>query len=132
MLESYRDRRRAVARSAHEDRSRLDPFAGNSPVIRRLFDEAHQVLDSHTPVLITGETGVGKGVLARWLHEHGPRAEEPFVDINCAGLSPELLESELFGHERGSFTGAATSKLGLLEVAHRGTAFLDEIGEIAL
>jgi transcriptional regulator with GAF, ATPase, and Fis domain len=71
-------------------------------------------------------------VLARWLHEHGPRAEEPFVDINCAGLSRDLLESELFGHERGSFTGAATSKLGLLEVAHRGTAFLDEIGEIDL
>ncbi|HEY0195663.1 MAG TPA: sigma-54 dependent transcriptional regulator, partial [Kofleriaceae bacterium] len=132
VLDSYRDRRRAVARSAHEVRSRLEPFAGDSPAIKRLYDQAHQVLDSHTPVLISGETGTGKGVLARWFHEHGPRSEEPFVDINCAGLSPELLESELFGHERGSFTGAATSKLGLLEVAHRGTAFLDEIGEIAL
>jgi len=132
LLDSFRDRRRQVARTAYEARSRLDPFVGQSPLIRQLLDQAHQVLDSHTSVLIAGETGTGKGVLARWLHEHGPRAEEPFVDINCAGLSRDLLESELFGHERGSFTGAATSKLGLLEVAHRGTAFLDEIGEIDL
>jgi DNA-binding NtrC family response regulator len=132
VLDSYRDRRRQIARTAHEARSRLDPFAGTSALIQGLLAQAHQVLDSHTPVLIAGETGTGKGVLARWFHEHGPRAEEPFVDINCAGLSRELLESELFGHERGSFTGAATSKLGLLEVAHRGTAFLDEIGEIGL
>jgi DNA-binding NtrC family response regulator len=132
VLDSFRDRRRQVARSAHDVRSRLDPFVGESNLVRQLLEQAHQVLDSHTPVLISGETGTGKGVLARWFHEHGPRAEEPFVDINCAGLSPELLESELFGHERGSFTGAATSKLGLLEVAHRGTAFLDEIGEIAV
>ena len=132
LLDSFRDRRRQIARTAHEVRSRLDPFAGQSTLIRQLLDQAHQVLDSHTSVLIAGETGTGKGVLARWLHEHGPRAEEPFVDINCAGLSRELLESELFGHERGAFTGAATSKLGLLEVAHRGTVFLDEIGEIDL
>jgi DNA-binding NtrC family response regulator len=130
VLDSFRDRRRQLARTAHEARSRLDPFVGKSLLIRDLLAQAHQVLDSHTPVLIEGETGTGKGVLARWFHEHGPRAEEPFVDINCAGLSRELLESELFGHERGAFTGAATSKLGLLEVAHRGTAFLDEIGEI--
>jgi DNA-binding NtrC family response regulator len=132
VLDGFRDRRRQIARNAHEVRSRLDPFAGDSALVRELLAQAHQVLDSHTPVLIEGETGTGKGVLARWFHEHGPRAEEPFVDINCAGLSRELLESELFGHERGSFTGAATSKLGLLEVAHRGTAFLDEIGEIDL
>jgi DNA-binding NtrC family response regulator len=132
VLDSYRDRRRQIAHSAHDVRSRLDPFVGESAVVRAVLEQAHQVLDSHTPVLISGETGTGKGVLARWFHEHGPRSEEPFVDINCAGLSRELLESELFGHERGSFTGAATSKVGLLEVAHRGTAFLDEIGEIAL
>jgi DNA-binding NtrC family response regulator len=132
VLDGFRDRRRQVARTAHEVRSRVDPFTGQSLLVRELLAQAHQVLDSHTPVLIGGETGTGKGVLARWFHEHGPRADEPFVDINCAGLSRELLESELFGHERGSFTGAATSKLGLLEVAHRGTAFLDEIGEIDL
>jgi DNA-binding NtrC family response regulator len=132
LLDSVRERRREIARTAREGRHRLDPFAGVSPRIRALLEQAHQVLASHTPVLIQGETGTGKGVLARWLHEHGPRAQEAFVDINCAGLSRELLESELFGHERGAFTGAATSKLGLLEVAHRGTAFLDEIGEMDL
>jgi len=132
VLDSFRDRRRTMATSAREARSRLDPFAGQSALVKKLLEQAHQVLDSHTPVLIQGETGTGKGVLARWLHEHGPRAGEAFVDINCAGLSRDLLESELFGHERGAFTGAATSKLGLLEVAHRGSAFLDEIGEIDL
>jgi DNA-binding NtrC family response regulator len=130
ILEAYRNRRRQVALSAREVRRELDPFAGTSAAVRQLAEEAHRVLDSHTPVLIQGETGTGKGVLAGWLHQHGPRAEEAMVDINCAGLSRELLESELFGHERGAFTGAATAKLGLLEVAHRGTAFLDEIGDI--
>ena len=90
------------------------------------------MLETQSPVLIEGETGTGKSVLATWLHQHGPRAQEALVDINGAGLSRDLLEAELFGHERGAFTGAATSKLGLLEVAHRGTVFLDEIGEIAM
>jgi transcriptional regulator with PAS, ATPase and Fis domain len=69
-------------------------------------------------------------VLATWLHENGPRADDPFVDLNCAGLTREFLESELFGHEKGAFTGAVNAKLGLLEVGHRGTIFLDEIGDI--
>jgi DNA-binding NtrC family response regulator len=81
-------------------------------------------------VLIKGETGIGKGVLAQWLHEEGPRSQEPFVDLNCAGLSKDFLETELFGHEKGAFTGAAAAKQGLLEVAHRGTVFLDEIGDL--
>ncbi len=130
VLESYRNRRRQVAASAHEGRHQLDPFVGHSDAIRRFADDCNRVLDSHAPVLVQGETGTGKGVLAGWLHSHGPRAEEAFVDINCAGLSREFMESELFGHERGAFTGAATAKLGLLDLAHRGTAFLDEIGEI--
>jgi transcriptional regulator with PAS, ATPase and Fis domain len=71
-------------------------------------------------------------VMARWLHAHGPRKDEPFVDLNCAGLSLELVESELFGHRRGAFTGAVSNKPGLLEVAHRGTLFLDEIGDLEL
>jgi transcriptional regulator with PAS, ATPase and Fis domain len=87
---------------------------------------------TESPVLIQGETGTGKGVLARWLHENGPRAEEPFVDLNCAGLSREFLETELFGHEKGAFTGAVSAKPGLLEVAHRGSVFLDEIGDMDL
>nr|HEX4317247.1 sigma-54 dependent transcriptional regulator [Kofleriaceae bacterium] len=131
-LEAQRSRRRAVAHEVLEHRRGLDPFCGTSGAIQAFADEAHHVLDSHAPVLIQGETGTGKGVLARWLHQHGPRAEEALVDINCAGLSREFVESELFGHERGAFTGASASKLGLLDLAHRGTAFLDEIGEIDL
>jgi DNA-binding NtrC family response regulator len=109
-----------------------DPFLGESRAIRQLAEQAHRILQSNAPILVLGETGTGKGVLASWLHVHGPRAEEPFVDINCASLSRELLESELFGHERGAFTGATGPKLGLFEVAHRGTVFLDEIGEFDL
>ena len=132
VLESFRDRRRRVALSAREGVHELDPFVGESAAIRALATAASRVLEIQSPVLIEGETGTGKSVLATWLHQHGPRAQEALVDINGAGLSRELLEAELFGHERGAFTGAATSKLGLLEVAHRGTVFLDEIGEIAM
>ena len=83
-------------------------------------------------MLLLGETGCGKGVLARWLHDHGPRADQAFVELNCAALKPELLENELFGHRRGAFTGAFEAKPGLLEVADRGTLFLDEIGDMEL
>jgi len=106
------------------------PFLGTSRAIQQLAEQAHRILRSQAPILIQGETGTGKGVLAGWLHHHGPRAEQPFVDINCAGLSKEFLESELFGYARGAFTGAADNKPGLLDVAHKGTVFLDEIGDI--
>jgi DNA-binding NtrC family response regulator len=109
-----------------------DPFAGKSAVMRQLAEEAKRILPSDSSVLIQGETGSGKGVLARWLHAHGPRADEAFVDLNCVGLSRELLESELFGHEKGAFTGAVSAKQGLFEVAHRGTVFLDEIADVDL
>jgi DNA-binding NtrC family response regulator len=127
-LENQRNRRRQAAR-ARSDREGLDPFLGTSEAIRALAREAAVALRSEGPVLIQGETGSGKGVLARWLHEHGSRCDEPFVDLNCAGLSREFLESELFGHARGAFTGAVAEKKGLFEVAHRGTLFLDEIGD---
>jgi DNA-binding NtrC family response regulator len=81
---------------------------------------------------LLGETGVGKGVLSRWMHANGPRAHTAFVDINCAGLTPEFLESELFGYARGAFTGAVTAKAGLLEVGQDGTVFLDEVGDMPL
>ena len=125
-----RSRRKEIAGRSLKSGRELDPFIGMSPAIRKLWDEAQRVLASDSPVLLQGETGSGKGVLARWLHEHGPRKDEPFVDLNCAGLSRELLDTELFGHERGAFTGATTSKEGLLEVADRGTVFLDEIGDV--
>ena len=110
----------------------LDPFIGTSSAIRRLREFTHRVLRSDSPILLQGETGSGKGVLANWIHRNGPRAQQPFLDLNCAGLSRELLESELFGHEKGAFTSAVTAKRGLLEVADHGTVFLDEIGDIDL
>jgi len=132
VLENQRNRRRRLQDEARETRDEIDPFRGASPAIRLLRDRAQRVAGANIPVLIHGETGTGKGVLAAWIHRHGPRGEECFLNLNCAGLSPEFLESELFGHEKGSFTGAVATKLGLLEVAHKGTLFLDEIGDVPL
>ena len=132
VLESRRRDRRAAAASVSSRRSgaTFDPFVGPSQAIAAVKHLAGGVLKSEAPVLILGETGTGKGVLARWLHDHGPRHSEPFVDLNCSGLSRELAESELFGHQKGSFTNASASKQGLVEVAHNGTLFLDEIGDL--
>jgi DNA-binding NtrC family response regulator len=130
VLEQQRTRKRQLAGKSRQARSEPDPFLGGSAAIRALAEEARKVKGSDLPVLITGETGSGKGVLAAWLHGAGPRAEEAFVDLNCAGLSKEFLETELFGHEKGAFTGAVQAKNGLLEVAHKGTVFLDEIGDM--
>ena len=93
----------SLARKTSRARRLVDPFFGESPIIRRLAAEAERVAPSPLPLLIRGETGTGEGVLARWIHQNGPRADEPFVDLNCAGLSRELLETELFGHEKGAF-----------------------------
>jgi len=131
-LGSQRQRRNTTANERQRSRSRLDPFLGTSQAVRRLRELADAVVDADAPAFIIGPTGSGKGVLANWLHEHGPRAHEPFVDLNCAGLTKELAESELFGHQRGSFTGAQTNKAGLLEIAHNGSVFLDEIGDLDL
>lgn len=130
LLENRRNRQRQLARKSRQQRETVDPFVGESAGIRALADAARRVVTSDTPVLILGETGTGKGVLARWLHTNGPRADDAFVDLNCAGLSRELLDSELFGYERGAFTSAVKQKTGLLEVAHGGTVFLDEIGDM--
>ena len=130
VIEQQRSRRKEFAVRSRQDRDEIDPFAGESPAVRKLYDEARRILSSDSPVLIQGETGAGKGVLARWLHRNGPRADEAFVDVSCATFSREFLETELFGHEKGAFTGAANAKPGLLEVAHRGTVFLDEIGDV--
>jgi DNA-binding NtrC family response regulator len=130
LLESQREKRRQAAGRARQAREAVDPFTGSSPAIRRLAEDARKLVASSSPILIEGETGSGKGVLARWLHRNGPRADEPFVDMNCAGLSREFLETELFGHEKGAYTGAVNAKQGLLEVAHRGVVFLDEIGDL--
>ena len=131
-LENQRNRRRRLSDEAVRTREPLDPFLGESPAIRALAEQARKVLAADRPVLIRGETGAGKGVLAAWLHHNGPRSEECFLDLNCAGLNRDLLETELFGHEKGAFTGAVARKVGLLEVADRGTLFLDEIGDVDL
>jgi DNA-binding NtrC family response regulator len=131
-LENQRNHRKQIALKSQQARQTVDPFIGSSAAIRQLAEEAKRVLLTESPILILGPTGVGKGVLARWIHDNGPRSEEVFVDLNCAGLSREFLETELFGHEKGAFTGATASKLGLFEVAHHGAVFLDEIGDIDL
>ena len=130
LLENRRLQRRQQVATTREKRDLVDPFLGTSAAIRALAEDVNKVLAAESPILILGETGTGKSILAAWLHRHGPRADEPFVDLNCAGLAREFLETELFGHEKGAFTGAVTSKPGLLEVADGGTVFLDEIGDV--
>jgi DNA-binding NtrC family response regulator len=132
LLQKQRNHNKQLASKSRQVRHSIDPFIGSSSAIRSLERQARKILSTESPVLILGETGSGKGVLARWLHQNSPRAEEAFVDLNCAGLSRELLETELFGHEKGAFTSATASKQGLFEVAHRGTIFLDEIGDVDL
>ena len=129
-LENQQNKRKQLAGARNIKRYEKDPFLGSSAVIARLSHESHKILQAERPILIQGETGTGKGVLAQWIHRNGPRSQEALVDVNCAGLSKDLLESELFGHEKGAFTGATNSKPGLVEVAHRGILFLDEIGEM--
>jgi DNA-binding NtrC family response regulator len=131
-LENQQNRRKQLARSLRTPRYDKNPFQGPSDAIRRLQEEISKFVHTERPILIQGETGTGKGVLAEWIHKKGPRAEEALVDVNCAGLSKELLESELFGYEKGAFTGASASKQGLIEAAHRGILFLDEVGEMDL
>ncbi len=130
LVAQRRERQRLLAERSRTRHGTVDPFVGTSAALRALQAQAERIIESDSPVLITGETGSGKSVLARWLHEGGPRQDAPFVDLNCAALSKDLLDSELFGHEKGAFTGAVAAKQGLLEVADRGTLFLDEIGDM--
>jgi len=111
------------------------PFAGilgSSPALTAVMDQVRQIaaLDETPPVLITGETGTGKGLVARTLHHSGPRSAKPFIDVNCTALPANLMEAELFGYERGAFTDAKESKIGLFEAAEGGFLFLDEVGDL--
>jgi DNA-binding NtrC family response regulator len=130
-LRMVRLRRELTALRRNEGRGE-ERLPGMSPAIAHLNDILDHIARAPSPVLIEGESGTGKGVLARLIHNRSPRSRAPFVDLNCAGLSKELLESELFGHERGAFTNAANTKPGLFEIAGEGTLFLDEIGEMEL
>src|SRR5262249_31066055 len=131
-IENQRNRRRQLAEKLRMRRLALDPFTGKSSSIRRLSELSHKAASTDIPVLIQGEKGTGKGLLARWLHQNGPRASEPFVDLSCGGRSHDLQENELFGHERGISPGAVQGKAGLLEIGHKGSVFLDEIGDLDL
>lgn len=108
----------------------VDPFFGNSQAMRKVKELAETAARNQSAVLIQGETGSGKGILARWIHEHSSRAGSPLVEVNCSGLRGELLSSELFGHARGAFTSAVEDRQGLIEVADGATLFLDEIGDM--
>ncbi len=110
----------------------LDRFIGNSPAVLKLKDLVKQIATSDSTVLILGESGTGKDLIARAIHGHSRRCEKPFVAINCGAIPELLLESELFGHKRGSFTGAIKDKEGLFEVADGGVLFLDEIGNLTI
>jgi len=118
---------------APEPRGRfsLDNVIGTSRVMQQVFAEAHQAAPSRATVLLRGESGTGKEAVARAVHYLSPRREAPFIKVNCAALSESLLESELFGHEKGAFTGAAGERKGRFELAHGGTLFLDEVGDIS-
>ena len=105
---------------------------GEDPQLKQVSQQLHRAADTDATVLLQGESGTGKELFARTLHALSPRAEGPFVAINCAAIPETLLETELFGHEKGAFTGAATRKPGRFEMAHRGTLFLDEIGDLPL
>ncbi len=109
---------------------RFGPLLGASREMRRLFPVLARLAASNVPVIVEGETGTGKEVVAQALHEQGPRAGGPYVVFDCTALTPSLIESELFGHERGAFTGAIAQRKGVFEQAHGGTLFLDEIGDL--
>ncbi len=108
------------------------PFFGRSSAAKGVMELASLAAENESVVILQGETGAGKGVLGRWIHEHGARRDAPFVEINCSSLKGDLLASELFGHARGAFTSAIQDRQGLIEVADRGTLFLDEIGDMDL
>jgi two-component system response regulator AtoC len=122
-----RDRPGSVVRE-----SAIPGMVGRSKAMRAVYDEIRRVASTDSTVLITGETGTGKEVAARAIYSLSPRVDGPFVPVNCAAMAESLLESELFGHVRGAFTGAVRDKKGLFEAAHGGTVFLDEIGDVSL
>jgi len=126
-LEDERDNLRREVKAEHG----FDSIVGHTPVMRHVFDQVRQVAKWNTTVLIRGESGTGKELIANAIHYNSPRSSNTFVKLNCAALPDNLLESELFGHEKGAFTGAVTQRKGRFEQADGGTLFLDEIGEIS-
>ena len=112
--------------------NRFEEIIGDSPALESVLAEVERVAPTDSTVLVLGETGTGKELIARAIHHISPRCGRPFIKLNCAAIPFDLLESELFGHERGAFTGAVAQKIGRFEMADTGTLFLDEIGDIPL
>ena len=110
----------------------FDQIVGNSPALRQVLELVETVAPSDSTVLLLGETGTGKELIARAIHDHSRRKDRTFVKLNCAAIPTGLFESELFGHEKGAFTGAISQKIGRLELADQGTLFLDEVGDVPL
>jgi DNA-binding NtrC family response regulator len=119
-------------REQYRERTRFESLIGQSPVMQKIFDLIQNVAPTNSTVLITGETGTGKGLAAKAIHSNSPRCHGPFVIVNCGAIPEHLMESELFGYQKGAFTDAKSTKKGRLEMAHGGTLFLDEIGEISM
>lgn len=122
----------ALYEQAESDDNDVDRIVGNSPAMQIVYKAIGRVASQNVSVLIVGESGTGKELVARAIYQHGNRADKPFLAINCAAIPDSLLESELFGHDRGAFTGADRQRIGKFEQAHRGTLFLDEIGDMSL
>jgi two-component system response regulator AtoC len=125
-------RRENVIEAEKRTSSLEETFVGETPAVKRLLEQISKIASTDVTVLITGESGTGKEVAAREIHNRSPQSGEPFVAVNIGGIHEGLMESELFGHEKGSFTGAAGRKQGLFELAGRGTIFLDEVGEMPM
>jgi len=119
-------------REQYKDRTRFESMVGQSKSMQEIFDLIQDVAPTNSTVMITGETGTGKGLAAKAIHTNSPRCDGPFVVVNCGAIPKHLMESELFGHQKGAFTDAIETKKGRLELAHGGTLFLDEIGEISM
>src|SRR3984885_12843870 len=114
------------------DERRFEQVIGDSPALESVLEQVERVASTDSTVLVLGETGTGKELIARAIHNISSRCGRPFIKLNCAAIPFDLLESELFGHEKGAFTGAIAQKTGRFEMAHNGTLFLDEIGDIPL
>jgi PAS domain S-box-containing protein len=127
-----RDHHENIVEEDVEVKQNFDEMVGNSPALKRILRQVEVVAPTDATVLVLGETGTGKELVARAIHRLSPRKNLPFISLNCAAIPTGLLESELFGYERGAFTGALSQKIGRFEMAHRGTLFLDEVGDIPL